>query len=217
MYRSNGSVQRQLDAILVQDQSPQETFTRAGQTQACWASLPLVGTPPAAFKVGHDNVDMVKADFDTLVATATPLQADVDAKRFDWEKQQGLVNGKIKEWKEFIKSALEYGRSRYSEETPERGIIDAIVKERSTVAPGKAVISSIVYEGGATIVFDAPHATSFDVYMRISPEAEFTLVASDILEKTFTHTDTHGDFDFKVVGKNSEGDGPESDVASISG
>lgn len=218
MYRSSGSVQRQLDAILVQDKTPQETFTRAGQTQACWASLPLVGTPPAAFKVGHDNVEFTKTDFDTLVALATPLQADVDTKRFDWEKQQGLVNAKIKEWKEFIKSALEYGRSRYSEETTERGIIDAIVKERATVAPGKAVITSIVYENnGATILFAAPHATSFDVYMRLGGTGEFELVASDILETTYTHSDTHGDFEFKVVGRNSEGAGEESDVASISG
>ena len=34
MFRGNVSVQRQLDMIVTQDQTPHEIFTRAGQTQA---------------------------------------------------------------------------------------------------------------------------------------------------------------------------------------
>ncbi len=97
-------------------------------------------------------------------------------------------------------------------------IRDEIPTQEDTPKPEKAVILTIVYESSAaTITFAALHATTFDVYMRILPEAEWTKVASKITATTFSHADTHGDFEFKVVGRNSRGPGPESDVASISG
>jgi hypothetical protein len=114
-----------------------------------------------------------------------------------------------------------YGEAliRFDPETSHGKLIrDEIPTQEDTPKPDKAVILTIVYENnGATITFAALHATKFDVYMKIAPETEFTKVASKTTATTFTHTDTHGDFEFKGVGWNSRGYGPESDVASVSG
>jgi hypothetical protein len=92
------------------------------------------------------------------------------------------------------------------------------IPTQDTPKPEKAVITSAIYENNnATITYEALHATKYDVYIKIAPETEWTKVASKTPATTFTHTDTHGDFEFKVVGWNSRGYGPECDVASVSG
>lgn len=65
--------------------------------------------------------------------------------------------------------------------------------------------------------FDAPHATSFDVFQKLQADTIFTQVAEDIITRTYDSEklDPEAIFEFKVVGRNSLGGGPESAVASI--
>jgi hypothetical protein len=214
-YSGSETVQRQLDIILTKDKTPQEQLTRGGQTIACWQTLPDIGGSP--FTIGHDDDDIDQDTFQAALDTATNAQHDVDTKRMLMEKQQGDVNKKVKEFRKFNTAALEYGRSRYSEGTPEREIIDAIVTLQPTIAPGQATLD--VVSGSpteATLTYDAPHATSFDIYRKNPGETDFTLVESDRIEKTITFSDiTAGVTTFKVVGRNSEGTGPESEEKTV--
>jgi hypothetical protein len=59
--------------------------------------------------------------------------------------------------------------------------------------------------------------TTFDIFEKLPAETDYKKVAEDIIEKTFdvTDLDAGSTYNFKVVGRNSLGDGPDSDVASI--
>ncbi len=63
----------------------------------------------------------------------------------------------------------------------------------------------------------APHATSFDIYQKLQADLDFTKIAEDIIIRTYDtgKLDQGATFQFKVVGRNSLGDGPESAVATI--
>jgi hypothetical protein len=62
--------------------------------------------------------------------------------------------------------------------------------------------------------FDASGATSFDLFQRILPDGEWTVLVDDTIERTFflENSQPEGDQEFKVRGRNARGQGPESDV-----
>jgi hypothetical protein len=218
-YRKNPSVLEQLDRIMTKDQTFTNCMTRGDQTSAVWGTLPNVGTPPAPFKVLRDGTLVPKADLDTLIANARA--ADVALPGLDqlFQKAEGDLHVKHHELDDFVSAALNLGRSAYSEGTAERDMIDAIPSVPATHEPDKAVIASLVFDGGqVTITYDALHATTYKIFVKLPGASDFTQVAEDRIEKTFSlPLDTHGDWEFKVVGHNSRGDGPESDVATGNG
>ncbi len=218
VYRKNATVQEQLDRLLTGDERVCECITRGDQTTALWGTLPNVGTPPAAFIVRRLEGDVTKAQFDTLLGTARTADAALPVSDQDFQHAEADLHVKQATLHDFVTAALVQGRSQFPEGSAEREIIDAIPTVNPTVPPGQAVISGISYEGAeAKIVFGAPHATSYDVYAILPGETEFTLKAEDIIATTFSVFDIHGDFSFKVVGRNSRGTGPESDVATVNG
>lgn len=86
--------------------------------------------------------------------------------------------------------------------------------------PAQAQITSVDGDGTATVTlhFSAAGATSYDVYIKEPATSDFTLVAAGIAETEYTITPVAGAPWFaKVVGKNAEGDGPESAEVNFSG
>lgn len=84
--------------------------------------------------------------------------------------------------------------------------------------PSKAVITlaESPETGVASITYESDHATTFDVFHKGPGEAVFAKILSDVAETQFTSDLLPlGNHDFKVVGKNSRGDGPESDVSTV--
>ena len=64
--------------------------------------------------------------------------------------------------------------------------------------------------------FDALHATSFDVLHQGPDETEFTTVADDTIDKTFDASGlASGNHEYKIIGQNSRGNGPESEVMTV--
>ncbi len=64
--------------------------------------------------------------------------------------------------------------------------------------------------------YDALHATSFDVLHKGPGETEFTIVADDTIDKVFDASGpVSGNHEYKVIGQNSRGNGPESEVATV--
>ena len=85
-------------------------------------------------------------------------------------------------------------------------------------APAKAVITVATSPaaGEAHLEFSANHATSYDVLHKGPGEATFTLVADDIIQTIYNATGlVAGAHEYKVIGRNSRGTGPESDVGTI--
>jgi hypothetical protein len=65
--------------------------------------------------------------------------------------------------------------------------------------------------------FDAEHATSFQVWHKGPGEAQFTQVGDSIRPGDYeTFGLPAGNHEYKVAGVNSRGEGPASEVASIS-
>lgn len=100
----------------------------------------------------------------------------------------------------------------------EREAIDAIPTVPVTQAPAKAVITVATSPaaGEGHLEGNANHATTFDWFRKGPGDADFVKVADDIIQKFYNATGlAPGAHDFKLVGRNSRGDGPESDVSTV--
>ena len=223
VYRKNPAVVQQLGRITVKDQTFQECLTRADQTSALWGTLPNVPTtPPGPFKVlrVEDAVDgaVLKADLDALIATARAADIALPPADTDFQKAEAELHRKHDDLDDFVTAALAQARSQFGEGSSEREIINSIPTQPATQAPDKAVITEAVVLGPAEgrVSYEAPRATSFDVYRKNPGQPAFLLVAEDDIRRSLTFTDlTAGITQVKVVGRNSRGTGPESTVAQF--
>ncbi len=171
---------------------------------------------PAGPMVAWPGMD--QAAFDAKLTTMTNAQAAFVIAFEAFQKAEGDLHAKDAHMADVAVAALEEGRSQFTEGTTGREVIDSIPIEPSSQPPNQAVITVFTSPapGQTHIVFSALHGTSFDVLHKGPGDTEFTKVADDIIETTF---DTSGlsaaTHDYKVIGQNTRGNGPESAVASI--
>ncbi len=218
IYRKNTVVREQLGRILLQDQTFSQCMTRGDQSSAIWGTLPQVGSPPAAFVVLREGLPVTKANLDTMLTTARAADVALPGLDQAFQKAEAELHKHHHDLEDFVTAALVQGRSNYSEGTPEREIIDAIPTAPAQSAPDQAVITlaEITGSGEARVEYDAPRATSYDVFVQRPNDADFVLEAEDRIEKFLNLTNvTTGITRVKVVGRNSRGTGPESDVAEL--
>jgi hypothetical protein len=211
------AVQEQLNRLITRDETFAQCVTRGDQTSALWGTLPQVGTPPAAFSIRRSEGDLTKAQFDTLLTNARTADVALPPADQDFQHAEGDLHVKHHNLEDFVTAALAQGRSQFAEGTAEREVINAIPAEPAQNIPGQAVISSAVLVDGthAKLIFDAPNATSFDVLYQSPAEEPYHVVAEDIIEREFIADVVTGENNFKVVGRNSRGNGPESDVTDV--
>ena len=222
-FRKDAVASQCIERLPVDDESFQQTLTRAEMIAALWADLPLVGAPPAAFTVGRGTEPAVTlAAFNTLLAEARALDEAIAPADQLFQKQEAGLHAKQREMEDFISAALAQGVSQFEAGSAEREIIDAIPTESPRNLPGKAAITSVTNSGpgAVALAYDAEGATSFDIWQKLAGEAEFTRIAEDILEESYEVTglppsappDQHG---FYVVGRNARGFGEESDAVFV--
>ncbi len=199
----------------VDDRTPADTLRRGQSTSILWGKLPNPPGSLTAFKA-WDTMD--KAAFDALV-TALDTKLDTFTNETDdYEEAQGNLHKKDGEMVDFISAALAQGRHQFAEGTPQRDVIDHIPTAPSTQAPAKAVIAVATSPapGAAHLEFSANHATSYDVLHKGPADADFAVVADDIIQTIYNTTGlVAGAHEYKVVGRNSRGTGPESDVSVV--
>jgi hypothetical protein len=223
-FRNDAGSLSAIKKLPVADQTPAQTIDRMKDISTLWGKLP---NPPGSATPFKAWETMDKAAFDAyltaIIGSPGPpvilgTQAAVPLADQAFELAEGELNRQKGVMEEFTTAALIQGRAQYRPGTPERDVIDAIPMEPSQQAPGKAVISAATSPGAgqAHLEFDAPHSTSWDVYRKGPGEADFAKVADDIITKFYDATGlAAGAHDFKVVGRNSKGDGPESDVSTV--
>jgi len=199
----------------VDDRTPADTLRRGQSTSILWGKLPNPPGSATAFKA-WDTMD--KTAFDALV---TALEAKLDTftnETDDYEEAQGNLHKKDAEMTDFISAALAQGRHQFAEGTPQRDVIDHIPTTPAQQAPAKAVIAVATSPaaGEAHLEFSANHATSYDVLHKGPGDADFVVVADDIIQTVYNATGlAAGAHEYKVLGRNSRGTGPESDVSVV--
>ncbi len=215
-YRNDPGSLAAINRLPVDDRSIAETVARADAIAALWVQLPLLlGPPPLQFKP-WDTMDLTT--FNGMLSAAKARHDGFPAVDQQNEIASGHLHESLAALEDFNTAALITGRAQFEEGTPEREVIDAIPTVPGQSAPGKAVITSATSPAPGTVhlVFEADGATSFDVLQKGPGDLEFFIVANDLTENTYDASALPpGVYEFKVVGKNSVGSGPESDVVSV--
>ncbi len=214
-YRSDAGTLQAINRLPVSDRTARETLTRGEAIQALWTQLPNPPGSATPFKA-WDTMGLVA--FVALITSAKTKQNGMAAIDQEHQLAQGDLHEKTELLEDFVTTALIIGRAQFLPGTPEREVIDAIPTEPSQPTPGQAVITVATSPTAGTVhlEFAANHATSFDVFQKVPGDPDFILVAADIAETTYDATGlAAGSYEFKVVGKNSQGSGPESAASTI--
>ena len=197
------------------DKTPAETLRRAQAMSILWGKLPNPPGSVTPFKA-WDTMD--KAAFDALLAALDTKLDTFTNETDDYEEAQGNLHKKDGEMEDYITAALAQGRYQFAEGTPQREVIDAIPSDPAQQSPAKATITAATSPaaGQAHLGFSATHATSYDVLHKGPGDAAFAVVADDIIVTTYNATGlAAGAHEYKVVGRNSRGTGPESDASTV--
>lgn len=223
-YRTDAGSSSAINSLPTQDQTGTETFTRGKAIATLWGKLPNPPGSATPFKA-WDTMGLTEfnAFLTAVEGTAGPpvvegtLAAKASAESA-FQVAEGALHKAEQDMGDFATNALIQGRGQFPEGTPNREVIDAIPTAPATQPPGQAVITnaSSPGAGAAHFDYDAPHSTSWDVFRKGPADADFVKVANDVIVKTYDATGLPaGAYDFKVIGRNSKGDGPASAVTTI--
>lgn len=199
----------------VDDRNPAETLRRGQSISSLWGKLPNPPGSATPFKA-WDTMD--KTAFDALITALDQKLDTFTNENDDYEEAQGNLHKKDGEMADYITASLAQGRHQFPVGTPQREVIDHIPTDPAQQSTAKAVITAATSPGAgqARLVFSALHATSYDVLHKGPGDAAFTVVADDIIVTTYNATGlVAGVHEYKVVGRNSRGSGPESNVSVV--
>lgn len=216
-YRNDPGSLEAIKGLPTQDRTYEETRVRMEAMSSLWSQLPddPYANPPGPL-VAWAGMD--QAGFDTVLTTMTDAQASFVAANGAFQKAEGVLHAKDAQLGDLAVDALAEGRAQFPDGTPEREVIDAIPTEPAQQPPAQAVIgvASSPGAGQTHVEYAANHATSYDVFERLQGEPDFQLVAGDTIAKSYDGAGlAGGTYEYKVVGRNSRGAGPASDVATI--
>lgn len=223
-YRTDPGSLSAIDSLPTVDQKPTETVTRLKAISTLWAQLP---NPPGSATPFKAWDTMGKAEFDAFItpiegSAGPPVVIGTQTAKATAESAMQVAEAGIhtieNAMEDFNTNALIQGRGQFPEGTANRELIDAIPTQPATQLPGQAVISvaSSPGAGQAHLEFDGPHMTSGDVLHKAPGAAAFVKVADDIIVKFYDATGlAAGAHGYKVVPRNSRGEGPASAVSVI--
>ena len=214
-YRNAPAALGAINNLPVDDDTPQKTNDRMEAISKLWPLLPNDPNTAAPFLpwAGMDQVA-----FNALLANIGTGQTGFTAAFQDFQLAESNLHDSDEAMNDFAVSSLEEGRSLYLESSTEREVIDAVPIEAATQDPNQAVITVATSPapGAGHVEYDADHATQFDVLHKGPGDAAFSVVADDVIVKVYDATGlAAGNHEYKVIGRNSRGDGPESAVSTI--
>ena len=223
-YRLDPGSLSAINSLTTQDETGTATLTRGKGMSTLWGKLP---NPPGSLTPFVAWAGMDKAAFDVFItaiegvvgppAVEGTLAAKASAESA-FQVAEGALHTAENNMEDFATNALIQGRGQFPEGTANREVIDAIPTAPATQPPGQAVITnaSSPGAGAAHFEYDAPHSTSWDVFRKGPADAAFVKVGNDVIVKFYDATGlAAGAYEFKVIGRNSKGDGPASAVTTI--
>lgn len=216
-YRNVPAVLQAILGLPIQDRTVAETRVRMEMIKSLWEQLPNdpYRLPPGPLVAWPD---MGLTEFGAMLAELLFGQTASIVAFEEFELAQGMLHEKQVRLAELASSALQEGRGQFVVNTPGREVIDSIPTQLSAQAPNQAVITVATSPGAGAVhlEYDALHATSFDVFHKAPGATEFTLIANDTVERFLDVTGlVPGSHQFTVIGQNSRGSGPESEVATV--
>ncbi|MEN9576041.1 MAG: hypothetical protein RL514_3896 [Verrucomicrobiota bacterium] len=223
-YRKDSGSASAISSLLTVDRSAGETITRIEGMSSLWAQLPNPPDSATPFKA-WDTMD--KAAFDAYLTAikgtaGPPVVIGTQAAKAAAESAMELAGAGLhtaeNAMEDFNTAALIQGRGQFPDGTANREVIDAIPTQPATQLPGQAIITAATSPGAgqAHLEFNAPHMTSGDVLHKAPGAPAFVKVADDIIEKFYNATGlAAGAHEYKVIPRNSRGDGPESAVSVV--
>ncbi len=213
-YRSDAGTLQAINRLPVSDRTARETLARGEAIQALWTQLPNPPGSATAFKA-WDTMDLVA--FVAIITTAKTKQNGMAAIDQEYQLAQGDLHEQTETLEDFVTTALIIGRAQFLPGTPEREVIDAIPTEPAQPSPGQAeiTVATSPAPGLVHLEFVCNNATKFDVLRKGPGEADFSVVATDLVANVYDASVPPGSYQFKVIGKNSQGSGPESDIATV--
>ena len=213
-YRNDPGALAAIIRTATDDRTPTDTYKRLQDLAAVWANLPPApGTdaPLVVRGIDPEAFGLMINGFDNKWQTYTNLSAQMTS-------LEGTLRAQNDIWDDFVTAALAQGRANYPEGTEGRSYIDAIPTQPATQPPGPAAITVAASPAPQTVhlEFDAPHATSFQVWHKGPNDADFTQVEDVLLPGIYDATGLPpGEHQYKIIGENSRGDGEASPAATI--
>lgn len=223
-YRKDPGSVKAINSLVTEDRSAGETITRIEGMASLWAQLPNPPDSATPFKA-WDTMD--KAAFDLFITAikgspGPPVVVGTQAAKATAESAMELAEAGLhtveNAMEDFNTAALIQGRGQFPDGSASREVIDAIPTQPATQLPGQALITAATSPGPgqAHLEFEAPHMTSGDVLHKPPGAPAFVKVADDIIERFFDATGlVAGAHDYKIIPRNSRGDGPESAVSTV--
>ena len=214
VYRRDMSSMSLIESIPVDDQSVGDTFTRGKSIDTKWGQL---ANPPGwggAFTLGP----ITHAVFTGYVTALETAVGALEAADGSFQLSEGFLHRTQAAMSDFVTAALQQGRAQFDPGSPERDVIDRVPTASATQPPGQAVISSATSSAAGTLhaEFDAPHATSFEVWRKGPGDGQFVLVEEAIKPGVYNATGLPaGSYELQIVGENSRGEGPASVTATV--
>lgn len=223
-YRKDPGSAAAISSLLTEDRSASETITRIEGMSSLWAQLPNPPDSATPFKA-WDTMD--KAAFDLFLtaikgSAGPPVILGTQVAKATAESALELAEASLhaveSALEDFTTAALIQGRGQFPVGTPNREVIDAIPTAPATQLPGQAIITAATSPGAgqAHLEFTAPHMTSGDILHKAPGDPAFVKVADDVIEKFYNATGlAPGAHEYKVIPRNSRGDGLESAVSVV--
>ena len=223
-YRTDPGSLSAISSLPTADQSASETLTRLKAIDTLWAILP---NPPGSATPFKAWDTMGRTEFSAFITalegSAGPpaIPGTLGAKataESDFQVAEGALHTAENVLEDFTTNALIQGRGQFAAGTANREVIDAIPTAPATQLPGAAIITNAASPaaGAAHFDYDAPRSTSWDVFRKGPGQTAFVKVANDVIVKSYDAAGlVAGAYEFKVIGRNSRGDGPASAVSTI--
>lgn len=213
-FRKDPDSLNRIEDLPVEDRSMEKTLTRGKDIDVAWGQLPNPPGWEGPFKVGP-LTHAVFAGYVRNLEAATRALTKVSG---EFELGEGALHRTQAEMSDFVTAALTQGRAQFAPGTSERSVIDHVPTAPATKAPGQVVVSTATSPAAGALhaEFDAPHATSFQVWRKGPGDEQFVMLEESIKPGVYDATGLPpGNYKLQFVGENSRDTGPPSEPVTV--
>lgn len=203
-----GQTGRSQEAIVAKGRMTASLWLRGNTKRA--ALVP----PLAALTLGT----LTLAQFNTRLTAHPGLVQTALDRKVDWNEVKSLLRDVDAKVDTQNKKWFEAWANNFAVGTPAHDALSQITTESTGAMPGPATLTTATSPGAGQVhlVYDALHATSFDLLHRGPGQAVFTVLVASIAAKTYDRSGLPaGAHEFQVRPKNSRGEGPVSGSSTV--